>query len=694
MRRSVSSTRRTEPVLRLPSVSADVHIIAEDGVIVSPSFLGVPFDGAPHLEEEIAKRSEVDYGDEIPSPLGRKDRLFQMASDRTAEATARMYAMCADDEPDVNWSIVGTCSVRENPGQGLQSAPEPGIKEEPDSEDWALARAFWAFLAEAPPEIANKPPILSVPRISAMGFPFMSREEALRTTVVHALPEFCDPYYGGIQDAARAYRRGKSHRDARRVFTSAVASPVQGIPFACTSTAMKGMRAQPGKLVYNPVTGNFDTLKPGKETTTWRGEKEEIKQHFGKKRKRGRVRVRRVIGKPLTWNTTVSLQRRRCSGPLYHQLDVLPTEEAEQALFERCVELGRPGVQLDGDGTDTLCPAFLPSIYAYTAAEAGNKAGAAMCALTGVGNLSAAGQMSNVWHDPGVSGYGDATALSSPVYMGYQSGLDSVAPFTVISSQHSFGRCLQCPDIRKEYAGASWNVNHLRLPTSAEFWHWIQACLRRRMPEPGLPSIVWRGDGARFHAKTQEEEDFWEWTLTAGPHNREAHLRFAKDHAVETDGKVFRRGDLRAYAPKRIAYFQAADDLRTQRTYLGLGLVALAQSLRGWGRKAVIEAFRMYVSEATRGDIPDFERFAGDYAKLDAETLALFDNYEDNLVILKPDRIDWMPEEFLQHVSQVLLSERRVYLTEEEAAPLFEAADDWADIIVNNMSELFELANV
>lgn len=682
---------RQLPVMALPQSPAPVAIIAEDGNVLVPTFLGAPFRDDPHLEDEVRRRSEINYGADIASPFGRRDRLFQIASDRTAQATEDLYLACKRDEPSINWAMVGATSIRENPGQGLQSAPDQGIKNEPDEEDWQLAGSFWDFMSTAPPEASEEYPVLSIPRVSAMGFPFMSREEAARIEVIHSLPAYCEPYYGGLEAAVKRLRKGATPRVARAAYADAVRTPVFGVRFACTTLALKGMRAQPGKFEYVPGYG-FRTLKPDKKTRTYRGDLVPVTQEFGSNPVRGRARVRRVLGKPVTWNTSVSLQRRRATGPLYYLFNVLPSQQAEQELLERCLIYG-PGVQYDGDGTDGYCPPFLPCIYAYAAADRGNSAGAAMCALTALGNMSAAAQSSNVWQDPGVSGYGQADQLTSPVYMGFQSGLDTVAPFTVISSGHAFGRTLLIKEVRKRYSTASWNVQHRKLPTATEFWPWLATCMRRKLPEPGLPAVVWCGDGIRLHAYTDDEYAFWEWVLTAGPHNVAAHLKFAEDKNVETHGATFTRGDLRAYLPKRIAYFLTADALRTSRKFLGLGLVALAQNIVAWGRKAPRVYFDHLIREGTRGDIRDFERFAYEYAQLDAAELSLLSSYEDTLVILKPDRLDWMPEEFLARVSATLLEERRTYLTLDEARPLYDAASKWASMIVDGLPELFQLAN-
>lgn len=629
--------------------------------------IGIPLREGHQFSQQVALRASREYGAIVPSPLGRNDRLFSTTSAEYGAALLRMAHRMLELEPEQPWGLIGQCSMRENPGQGCQARASEGIKAEPDALDVALTLEFWKFLGVE----VDTPLVMSIPREKGMGIPFLTREEAARATGLANLERYVTPLLEGLLTGTDAG------------FRDGALAQVDGWDSPANFADYRGSRAQPGKADLRSDGKGFESSST-KEYWLWNSAVAPVSVQ--RTVKAGdidlvRARVRRVLGKNMIVNTFLSLLRRIALSRMYKKLRILPSAADRELRILLSKALGQ-GRQLDGDGTDTLCPPWLFPLYGQAAASLGMHHAAAMCLISHLLNFGPTVQPSNAWRTKGISAYGRVDKLINGVYMGFRSGVDTVAFQAFISQAHSIGR--KCLDVncRKEAAAKG-----IKLPTAGEFWHWYAERCAAQDVKKGEPSWRARGDGVLVHAQDDEADTFWV-PMILGKFKDGSHLQFQEDPTASCDGERWVADMLRQDAIRRVAYFNNADDLRTDRRYLGIALCALLQSLSDWSKPQVLDEFVELCDAGTRGAVPDIITFAQELAELDVEALDVY-NYETKLAISSPDRMDYMPEEFLSEVNKAILYEHRTYLPPERSAQLFTFASSYAHKLSDFGAQLY-----
>lgn len=673
------------PCPELPSRAEGLTIL--DATQFGPNYrvMGVPVDKDTYLARALEVRASIKYGLFSPSPLGRNDRVMRTTSEATARSRYEFYEKWNSREPDQPWAIVGQGSTRENPSQGITTEPDKSIRPYPEAVDWEIALGFVRRLKRFKAGLPKYPVSFSVPREKGMGFPWLTREEVVRAVVLDDLEELTSPFVDALEiGTTAAWREAASER----VFD--IACPVN-------TSSVKGERVQPNKVAF--LDGMF-TATSIKQYWRWDrvGMVNVQRTTMSDLLRQVLARVRRVLGKNMPLNTLASLLRQTGTIALYLAIAALPSEASVANRLARSAIYGA-GDQYDGDGTDTQGPPWLPAVYAYAALAEGEVELAATFLLVHLMNYGAAMQSSNVKGEAGISWAGDVRRRHNAVYMGVRSGIDPVALMALISAGHGEGTALQVPHNRALLAA----VGAKDLPTGIEYWDWMAETCLRPEPLPGKPSRDWRGDGFLQHVYDKRESAAWDEVLCPEESKRDpiVHLKFQKDPTSSSDGLRYVDGDLRWDAPRRIAYFGNADPLRTDRTYLGIALVALTQALLSWKDHRVLDDFEEMMSVQSDGFFnkeKSFTEYASRMAATEVERVRAeggelsIDNFQTALAVSSPDKLSYMPDAFLARVNRALVLKHRTFVSEERARQLYEYASRQAVRMVKHLPQIFAKA--
>lgn len=658
-----------------------VPLLPSDGpapAIFDPSassFIGFEKAGdgtADHLFVTLEKRAKSEYGKGFNSPLGKQDRLWRSSENLAQfklEFAQRMNAR--DAALGVSWDVVVQGSARENPGQGLTSIPDSDLKASPDQLDVEICYSILNRLKRFD-RLTQLPARMSFPREAGCGLPLLLRDEATRVTEMAANQRCAgDALTGLAQSPAK--------------FKEAILTPSDGIRYRFNFAGWKGKRNQPGKFKLEGKPSQVVPLST-KEHWLWNkkgGVRVERLIRFGRARE-GRCRDRRVIGENVQANTCASYARRDCTKALYDAFDMLPSTPAEVRRITLSDALGYGGDQFDGEGTDTKCPPWLPALYCQVATHIGFDSFAVTMLFVHLFNFGAAAQPSNAWRSPGVSGYGDVTRLINTCYMGVRSGIDPVALMAFLSQCHGVGRTLVKKEIRTQASAIG-----IRLPEPAAFADWYAECCTRLKAEPGKPCFIVRGDGILVHA-IERERAFWLNAVCPDKRYPDVHLTFQRDPTGSSDGKRWIKGRLIWDAPRRLAYFMNADDLRVDRRYLGIALVVLAQAILEWPTAELQAEFVDLFSIATDGAVTDPLSWIESLAQIDIADLSDY-SLETILSMASPDKLDYMPEQWLEKVNAAILAGARTYFDEATTASNFAFIRSWYPKLINAAPGLFQM---